>query len=315
PELEQQRLGDLGLDADDPHRPIKAFLIENTALFGHGAGVLTNATIKREFVTPHNGMRTVIWQQQLDGILVFEGRLVGHITCKGELVNISSHFVPDIAGASGMGATQRAALKTEPLVSPQQAVVNAAKTIGETLRVEEVGVSNRPEQNQGEWRSFTAEQLIGEAHARLVWLPMNRNSIRLCWSFLLNGGTRGELFRVLIDARTGETLVRQCLTTYQHEPAFYRAFTSDSPSPFSPGHPAPSSVQPARRHNALRLGRNDSAIHQQHLCIRCLDGPEYDAESREGHGRATGSRNELYVRWRRASGRPGESIPGELLDS
>src|SRR5438445_10713959 len=59
--------------ADDPNRAIKAFLQQHRAIFGHGPEVLQNARVKCEFVTPHNGLRTVIWEQQLDGIPVFEG--------------------------------------------------------------------------------------------------------------------------------------------------------------------------------------------------------------------------------------------------
>ena len=52
--------------AQDPHRPVKAFLNEHAGLFGHGAEILQSARITREFITPHNGMRTVIWEQVLD---------------------------------------------------------------------------------------------------------------------------------------------------------------------------------------------------------------------------------------------------------
>src|SRR2546425_956704 len=49
----------------DPHAPIKAFLNEHAALFGHGAEALSTARLKREFVTAHNGLRSTIWEQQL----------------------------------------------------------------------------------------------------------------------------------------------------------------------------------------------------------------------------------------------------------
>jgi hypothetical protein len=107
---EIQRTGDLGLQRDDPRRAIKAFLIENAALFGHGAEVLTNATISREFVSAHNGMRTVEWRQQLDGIPVFEAGFKGHITQEGRLVNISSRFLPDIENRCGDGSSTAATI-------------------------------------------------------------------------------------------------------------------------------------------------------------------------------------------------------------
>ena len=230
---------------NDPYRPFTRFLNENSTLFGHGSEVLTNnARIKDEYVTPHNGMRSVVWEQRLDGIPVFEGLLIGHITSKGELVNLSSHFLPNVAAASQMDSTSRATLETTPPISAKQAVANAATNIGETLRAEDVtAVSPLPEGAE-QRQNFTAAPLAGQAQARLVWLPMSRTSIRLCWSVELVGRGRGEMYRVLIDAQTGEALVRQCLTVYQSEASSYRVFTSDSPTPFSPGHPAPSSVQP-----------------------------------------------------------------------
>ncbi len=229
----------------DPYRPIRLFLNQNAALFGHGSEVLTNnAKIKDEYVTSHNGMRTIVWEQQLDGIPVFEGLLIGHITRNGELVNLSSHFLPNVQTASQMDATQRAAVEANPLISSQQAVANAATNIGETLRAEDVSAVSAVLEAADKRQNFTAPPLVGEAQARLVWLPMSSTSIRLCWSVELVGRGRVEMYRVLIDAQTGEPLVRHCLTAYQSQAASFRVFTSDSPSSFSPGHPMPSSVQP-----------------------------------------------------------------------
>lgn len=47
----------------------------------------------------------------------------------------------------------------------------------------------------------------------------------------------------MVDAQTGEVLVRTSLTDDATD-ATYRIYPSDSPSPFSPGHATPSSVQP-----------------------------------------------------------------------
>src|SRR5580693_9425637 len=80
--------------AGDPDRPTKAFLLEQRALFSHGPEVLASARVKRDFVTAHNGLHTKVWQQQFGDIPVFEAFLVSHTTAKGELVNISSRFLP-----------------------------------------------------------------------------------------------------------------------------------------------------------------------------------------------------------------------------
>src|SRR5215510_12050318 len=64
--------------ANDRHRAIKAFLNEHRPLFGHGAEALDRARLARDFVARNNGLRTVVWEQRLDDIAVYEGVLVGH---------------------------------------------------------------------------------------------------------------------------------------------------------------------------------------------------------------------------------------------
>ena len=90
---------------------------------------------------------------------------------------------------------------------------------------------------------FHSPALKGEALAQLVWLPMASDRLRLCWEVILTTRARGEMFRVLVDATTGESLLRHCLTSYLSD-ATYRVFTSDSPSPLSPGYSSPISSQP-----------------------------------------------------------------------
>ncbi|MDB6110176.1 MAG: Peptidase fungalysin, partial [Pedosphaera sp.] len=83
------------IPADDPHRIAKAFLREHSGLFGYGAEALdeSQARVNREFTTQHNGMTTVVWEQSVDGVPVFEALLIAHTTRQGELVSIGSQFV------------------------------------------------------------------------------------------------------------------------------------------------------------------------------------------------------------------------------
>src|SRR6185295_13804873 len=81
------------------------------------------------------------------------------------------------------------------------------------------------------------------AYAQLVWLPMNRSSLRLAWELHVQNLTTRERFRILVDAKTGAILVRQGMTKNISD-ATYNVYTSDSPSPFSPGWPTPNLAQP-----------------------------------------------------------------------
>lgn len=230
----------------DPHQAIKRFLDENKELFGHDASALAQARLTRNYVTEHNGMRTVVWEQQLDGIPVFEAVFIGHITQKGELISLSSQFLPDVEKAAGLDAAERAASKAALPISARLAVAYAAVNIEESLDVQAVKALDVQDGAGAQQRQrFTAPSLLNEAEAQLVWLPVSRNSLRLCWQVWLKGKARQELYKVLIDAQTGEVLVRHLQTLYAQSVTF-NVFTSDSPSPFSPGHAVPATTQPAQ---------------------------------------------------------------------
>src|SRR5207244_10197645 len=106
-----------GTSTNDPYQPVKAFLNEHSALFGHDATLLSSAKISRDGVAAHNGLRTTVWQQMLDGIPVFESVLIGNTTKRGELVSLSSQFLPNPAAAADAGTPNRAAIRMAPAIS------------------------------------------------------------------------------------------------------------------------------------------------------------------------------------------------------
>jgi hypothetical protein len=228
---------------NDPHRTVKAFLNEYATLFGHGAEILDTTRTTKDFVTAHNGLRTVVWQQELDGIDVFEAVLIGNLTKAGELVNLGSQLVPTPAQAALAGTPNRALLTAQPIISATQALALAASNLEITAEAADfspVDVSIGAALAQ----KFTGRPIRGEARLRLVWLPMKRSELRLCWEVDLKEPKRGETFRLMVDAENGAVLLRRLLTVYLTN-ATYRVYTSDSPSPFSPGHFVPSSAQPS----------------------------------------------------------------------
>jgi Fungalysin metallopeptidase (M36)/Bacterial Ig domain/Immunoglobulin domain/Immunoglobulin I-set domain/Fungalysin/Thermolysin Propeptide Motif len=229
--------------AGDPYGPTKAFLQEHSRLFGHGDEALGAARIKQEYVTPHNGLRTVVWEQQVQGIGVFEGVLISHTTKRGELVSICSQFLPDAAGAASRGLAGGSAAANAPGVSARQAVALAAQNVGETLTEDKLVAGKDAPAGAEQRQKFSAPGLKGEADAKLAWLPLDKQTLRLCWDVTLMSRARGEMFRLLVDASSGKVLLRRCLTSYLSE-ASYRVFTSDSPTPFSPGYSTPGSTQP-----------------------------------------------------------------------
>jgi uncharacterized repeat protein (TIGR01451 family) len=236
-----------GIPKGDPHRAINAFLNEHSALLGYGAEALNGARISREYVGAHNGLRTVIWQQELNGIPVFEAITMGHITRNGELVNLYTHFVPDANGAATTGMKGRGAVAAAnaPGLSAAQAIVLGARNVGDEIVASSL-VSDGPAQGQNSKQTFRASGgLKGDQYAELVWVPLNASALRLCWQVIVTSASRSEMFLLIVDAETGEVMVRRCLTNYITN-STYNVWISDSPSPFSPGYQNPGNpAQPA----------------------------------------------------------------------
>ena len=229
-----------GIPKTDPHRGVKGFLDEHRALFGHGAEALAVAQVKRD--ETHGRLHTTVWQQQLDGVPIFEAIVKAHATVDGELVNLSSGFVPDPVAAAAKGAPNRAARLAAPTVTAAQAVAIAAGNLGEPIDAANVVATDLPAGVEKKQR-FRAPKLLDVSTGQ-VWLPLDEGTLRLCWQVVLVAKSRGEMFLVLVDAESGAALLRRGLTNYISN-ASYRVFTSDSPSPFSPGHPTPLSTQPS----------------------------------------------------------------------
>lgn len=229
-----------GRFAGDPHGPAKAFVQEHRALFGFGAEGLSSGRVRRDYVTAHNGLKTVVWEQQFGGIPVFEGVFIAHTTGRGELVSLSSQFLPGLAAAG-------AAAVRNPTITARAAIALGAQNIGETTRPEELvarkAASEPPSDPAEQLEVFGGRGLKGEGRAKLVWLPLGPAAMRLCWEVILTGASTGEMFRLVVDAQTGEVRLRQCLTAYLSDVTL-RVFTGASPSPFAPGWPVPNNGQP-----------------------------------------------------------------------
>jgi Fungalysin metallopeptidase (M36)/Bacterial Ig domain/Fungalysin/Thermolysin Propeptide Motif len=228
--------------ASDPHHVVKQFVNDYSNLFGHDAAALDAAKVKRDYTAAHTGMRTVVWEQQEEGIPLFESIFIAHTTKQGELVNVSSHFIPDLAGAVKRGNNPNI---TQPPLTASMAIAIACTNVGEASPV----LSDIIAQGEPEavilHQTFRCSAAKGDVDVRLVWLPLDSKRLRLCWDIVLLGRSTGAMYRVLVDAETGEVWVRRCLTD-DISNASYRVFTGESPTPMAPGYSAPgNSAQPA----------------------------------------------------------------------
>ncbi|MBX7211457.1 MAG: M36 family metallopeptidase [Verrucomicrobiaceae bacterium] len=244
-----------GTGAADPHAPVRAFVERHAALFGHDAAELARgrARVTREDVAAHNGMRTVVWQQEVAGLPVFETILKANVTKDGDLITLGSHFMADAPKA----AEKQARLVSSPPLNAPHALAAAAASLGGALDLAQV--TSRSAQQGAEQAQKLEAPGFTDTTAHLAWVPMDESTLRLAWQIETFSLQQNEMFRLLVDAEDGRILVRQSLTT-DISNATYRVYAKpafqpyDSPTPFSPGHLTPSSAQPAEvSRNAVTL--------------------------------------------------------------
>ncbi|MBX7209074.1 MAG: M36 family metallopeptidase [Verrucomicrobiaceae bacterium] len=243
----------------DPNAAVREFLDANRALFGHGAAALEKggARVTREDVSAHNGMRTTVWQQELDGIPIFQSVLRANVTKNGDIITLGGSFVRDAAAASKLAPKDRAALIAQPAIGVAKAVTLAAADIGTV--VDEAAVKSGGAAAGAERTQRLEAPALSDTSAHLTWVPMNADALRLAWDVTTMSTQRGEMFRVLVDAQSGAVLVRLGLTNYISD-ATFRVYAKpdlqpyDSPTPFAPGHSTPLTTQPpAVSRNAITL--------------------------------------------------------------
>ncbi|OYW76159.1 MAG: hypothetical protein B7Z37_09995 [Verrucomicrobia bacterium 12-59-8] len=230
----------------DPYGPVREFVAKHEALFGHGTTAFDagQSRVTRENVTAHNGMRTVVWQQEVAGVPVFQTIFKANLTKDGDLVTLGSHFLGDPIQAAG----QQTLLVPQPPLDAGDAMSYAAKNLGGELQ--KTAVSSTPTAQGAEQAQKLTAPGYTDTTAHLSWVPMNETTLRLAWELETFSLQHNEMFRMLVDVETGTVLVRQSITN-DISNASYRVYAKtgfqpyDSPTPFSPGYSTPSSVQPA----------------------------------------------------------------------
>lgn len=154
-------------------------------------GDLASLELRRDYFTQANGVRTVAFAQIVDGIPVFDAVVAIHVDRTGEIVRVTSS-----AGRTGgrRGGGQFAV---------EQAVAAAAINIRPDVPFTATRVGN----THGA-AVFARGHFRRDLTASLTWLPVD-GVLRAAWQVTLEPASDSELYDVLVDAGTGEVLLRR----------------------------------------------------------------------------------------------------------
>ena len=183
-----------------PEEIARQFLMGKLSLLNLAPEDISQLRTSRNYRTQHNGLTHLTFQQQVNGLDVFGGKVKINVDSEGRVLNLSGEPMPNI----------RAIINTHrPMISAEDAIVKAAAG----ARVEVI----RKSSSQG-----------------LVYFPLSFEEVRLAWEVTVEDDATPNLYRSVVDAVNGEVLWRRNLTDYGHIDAHGPVFTSDSPDPDTP---------------------------------------------------------------------------------
>ncbi len=219
----------------DARSVLRAFVAAHPGLFEIEPSEVDQAREHWSYGTRHNGVQHLVLVQQHAGIDIFGAHLKANVTAEGGLINVSSQFLP------------RTFTTASAVLSPIDALRSAAAHIGSAFTVAPTLVDGPHGANRKSTWSATpdfrsSEPIVSE----FVWFPYTRLDLRPAWSLVVPELGSANTYEILVDASDG-TILRRWNRLHHaggNEPVSMRVYAGDSPSPFSPGHGSPSSVQP-----------------------------------------------------------------------
>ncbi len=194
-----------GPQQGDPYTIAMDYVQSQRQALGLTDADLQDVVVRDRFVTQHNGVTHLHFQQRLGGIEVYNGLLSVNVAADGSIINLRNLFVGDLAGKANTDS---------PTLSDRAAILRAAEHYG--LTPSENGPSLVRAGSGADLRAAFADEALSrdEIPARLVYQPLEDGRVRLAWDTLLNLVDSPNWWQTRVDAVTGEVISELNLTNY-----------------------------------------------------------------------------------------------------
>jgi hypothetical protein len=249
------------------------FVARNSELFRLEPEDLEAFSVSRETVSPGSPVlrrrvstvRHVALDQRFQDRQVYPATLVGSVTARGELVNLSGEVVPDLAAAVNA---------IEPTLSALEALERAAASVTASFTAADHPLLAGPEGPERRQTFAGGSDFSADVPVRLIYFVVARDDVRLVWEVTL--GTAGDVYsyQVMVDAQDGSTLYRETIT--DSDTPQWRVYSEilntpteharddmhplDNPAPLSPGPATPDGSQGAEIAAVLAQTNGDPAF-------------------------------------------------------
>ena len=207
---------------------LRGFLAARADAFGITASQVQSLDLVADYTNPSGNMSWVEFEQRINGVPVFQGRVRGGFTRNGELARVIG---PLAAGLNPAALPQTAA------IDGARAVSLAAAHVG--WNVPQTALLLKAVDADGQRLIFEGGSMADDAKAWPVYFPLSLGVARLAWATEIWGDP--DVFLVVLDAEDGTVLFRKNLTDHQSQSATYSVYADDSPAPLSPSTGLPGS--------------------------------------------------------------------------
>src|SRR5688500_18660521 len=207
-------------NSDNRENTLRKFLRDNAELFGLEHNEVNQLVKDADYVNPAGNLAWVRLQKKIKGRSVFRGELQAAFSASGELVAITGEIPAAIEDDDA---------KDEPLVSPADAIVEAAKSVGVGLSPADLQLK----ESNGNTLVFGGGPFTDDTKVELQYFPFDVGAVELAYSFVLWIG-ENEAYSFVVGAELPDVLFRKNIVDDQTQPATYRVYDADSPAPLSP---------------------------------------------------------------------------------
>src|SRR5262245_58905285 len=211
---------------------LRGFLSENSAVYGVTQSQVAGFRKVSDYTNPAGNLSFVEFQQEVNGVPVFQGYVRGVFSRDGQLVRTTGLLAPGVRSAS---------LSSEPDLSAAEGVVAAAHSINIDLPADSFSLLERSP--DGRSQLVSRGPFVEDVKTELVYFPRDPGNLVLAYSMVL--WQPNVAYYVLVDAKSGALLWRKNITQDQTQSVTYNIYNDDSPTPSSPTvctAPAPCSV-------------------------------------------------------------------------
>lgn len=229
-------------DKRDVHDVVAGFIDDHAALFEIDPLEIPLAHIRRDFITRHNGVRHLTYQQRIRGRDLFGAILRTNLTSDGRLINVSSTMLPRPRAADGSLADFS---PPAPKIAAAEAIVLAARAAGVPLAAAPKPVGDEdPDSMPATWGPLPELRTDEPVVSTPIFFPRTRDDIRPAFLVIVPVRGVGHTYEIIIDATTGELLHRHNRLVFDStQPIQVRGFTKDSPAPARLGPAEPNQFQ------------------------------------------------------------------------